>query len=67
MIFAFAEIALTITSGITSDTDSTLSSIAYCVSVGDSKEWRDTIDDSGNVTGRSQYISGLNICNEVAI
>jgi hypothetical protein len=53
-----------ITSGITSDTDSTLSSIAYCVSVGDSKEWRDIIDDSGNITSRSQYISGINICNE---
>ena len=53
-----------ITSGITSDTDSTLSSVAYCVSVGDSKEWRDTIDGSGNITGRSQYISGINICNE---
>jgi len=53
-----------ITSGITSDTDSTLSSVAYCVSVGDSKEWRDTIGGSGNITGRSQYISGINICNE---
>ena len=53
-----------ITSGVTSDADLILDSVGYCVSVGDSKEWRDEFDASGNITGRTAYISGINICNE---